>query len=263
MRQFVTGMSPPLPHRLDSIIEVVSRPGNPVAVEVAEQLDYYLVFPSSRAVERGLSPEGLVVEEFELRPDGTTAGLNSAGWTKAGGSWWTAAAFSRTLRADARLRAKVAPVGRTVAQSAYRELSGVDLPTEPQLRRHFLDGLELPASASFVPVQATADQRLYRLLLAGELTEHGLASLRGGWRMPPFDRAGDAAQGVAGRTRRTVDGRLVSWTLRRVDGDAAWAVDLSVDWVDSTPAHTEPLLSRLRAEARRHGLIPVTVARLR
>ncbi|MDI1460739.1 hypothetical protein QEZ54_07160 [Catellatospora sp. KI3] len=239
----------------------MSRPGNPVAVEVAEQLDYYLVFPSSGAVARGLAPEGLVVEEFVLRPDGTTSGLDSAGWTRAGGSWWTAAAFSRTLREDARLRAKVLPVGRAVAQAAYRTLSGAELPAEPQLRRHFLDRLELPAPTGLVPAQATAGQLGYRLLLAGELTEHGLAQLRGGWRMPPFDRAGDAAHGVAGRTRWTVDGQLVSWTLRRLD--AGWAVDLAVDRVDRAPAHTEPLLRRLRAEARDQGLIPVTVTRLR
>ncbi|MEV0460852.1 hypothetical protein [Catellatospora methionotrophica] len=243
----------------------MSRAGHPTAVDVAEQLDYYLVFPNLRARERALPPEGIVVEEFVLRADGTTSALDSAGWT-AGGTWWSAAAFSRGLREDARLRARVTPVGRAAAQTAYRLLGGGDLLAEPQLRRHFLDRLDLPAAAplNLVPAQATADRRIYRVLLAGELAAPGLAALRSGWRMQPFDRSDDAAQRIAGRTRRTLDGQTVTWTLRRIGVDLAWAVDLATDRPDDTSAHTlAPLLCRLRTEARGQGLIPVTVERLR
>ncbi|MEU8080592.1 hypothetical protein AB0B31_34675 [Catellatospora citrea] len=243
----------------------MSRAAHHAAVDVAEQLDYYLVFANIRARERALPPEGIVVEEFVLRPDGTTSALDSAGWT-AGGTWWSAAAFSRGLRDDARLQARVTPVARAGAQAAYRQLGGGELLPEPELRRHFLDRLDLPAAAplNLVPAQATAERRIYRVLLAGELPEAGLAALRSGWRMQPFDRADDAANRIAGRTRRTLDGQTVTWTLRRIGSGLAWAVDLATDRPDDTSAHTlAPLLCRLRAEARSQGLIPITVDRLR
>ncbi|MFD0592328.1 hypothetical protein ACFQZ4_06930 [Catellatospora coxensis] len=242
----------------------MSRAGQP-AVDVAEQLDYYLVFANVRARERALPPEGIVVEEFVLRADGTASALDSAGWT-AGGTWWSAAAFSRGLRSDARLQARVTPVDRAGADVAYRMLGGGDLGSEPELRRHFLDRLDLPGAAplQLVPAQATGERRIYRVLLAGDLTEPGLAALRGGWRMQPFDRHDDAAHRIAGRTRRTLDGQTVTWTLRRIGVDTAWAVDLATDRAADAPDPTvTALLGRLRADARNQGLIPVTVERLR
>lgn len=244
----------------------MSRAGHPAAVEVAAQLDYYLVYANARARERALPPEGIVLEEFVLRPDGTTSALDSAGWTASGGTWWSAVAFSRGMRTDARLRGRVTPVDRAGAQAAYQAACGAQLPSEGDLRRHFLDRLELPASAPapLVPTQVTAERRLYRVLLAGELSEHGRAALRSGWRMQPFDRVDDAAHRVGGRTRRTLDGQTVTWTLRQVGTEAAWAVDLSSDRSDDAPAPTlAPLLHRLRTEARDQGLIPVAVERLR
>lgn len=247
-------------------IERVSRAGQPAAVDVAEQLDYYLVFANVRARERALPPEGIVVEEFVLRSDGTAAALDSAGWTAVGGTWWSATAFSRGLRSDARLQARVTPVARSGADAAYRMLSGGDLGPEPELRRHFLDRLDLPDAAplQLVPAQATGERRIYRVLLAGDLPEPGLAALRSAWRMQPFDRHDDAAHRIAGRTRRTLDGQTVTWTLRRVGVDTAWAVDLSTDRAADAPDPTvTALLGRLRADARGQGLIPVTVERLR
>ncbi|MEV4417198.1 hypothetical protein [Catellatospora sp. NPDC049609] len=244
----------------------MSRAGHPVAVDVAEQLDYYLVFANIRARERALPPEGIILEEFVLRPDGTASALDSAGWTAAGGAWWSAAAFSRGLRDDARLRARVTPVDRAGASAAYRALGGGELLAEPALRRHFLDRLDLAAVTppSLVPAQATPERRVYRVQLAGELTEQGLARLRSGWRMQPFDRSDDAAQRIAGRTRRTLDGQTVTWTLRRTGAEQAWAVDLATDQPDGASTPTlAPLLRRLRTEARAQGLIPITVDRLR
>lgn len=256
----------PAAARRGGTIEHVSRAGQPAAVDVTEQLDYYLVYANVRARERALPPEGIVLEEFVLRPDGTASALDSAGWSAVSGTWWSATAFSRGLRADPRLQARVTPVDRAGARAAYRMLGGGELLAEPQLRRHFLDRLELPAAAplQLVPAQATAERRVYRVLLAGELPAQALATLRSGWRMQPFDRADDAAHRVAGRTRRTLDGQTVTWTLRRLGADAGWAVDLATDTPDETSAHTlAPLLGRLRAEARDQGLIPVTVERLR
>lgn len=243
----------------------MSRAAHHAAVDVAEQLDYYLVFANVRARERALPPEGIVVEEFVLRPDGTTSALDSAGWT-AGGAWWSAAAFSRGLRDDARLQARVTAVDRASAQAAYRLLGGGELLPEPELRRHFLDRLDLPVAPplNLVPAQATAERRIYRVLLAGDLPEPGLAALRSGWRMQPFDRADDAANRIAGRTRRTLDGQTVTWTLRRIGSALAWAVDLATDRPDDTSAPAlAALLCRLRTDARGQGLIPVTVERLR
>jgi hypothetical protein len=115
-----------------------------------------------------------------------------------------------------------------------------------------------------VPAQAGTERRAYRVLLAGELTEHAREALRRGWRMQPFDRADDATHRIAGRTRRTLDGQTVTWTLRQVGAEADWAVDLSTDRCDDTSALTlAPLLSRLRAEARGQGLVPVAVDRTR
>ncbi|BCJ74917.1 hypothetical protein CS0771_44610 [Catellatospora sp. IY07-71] len=243
----------------------MSRAGHPSAVDVAAQLDYYLVYANARARDRALPPEGIVLEEFVLRPDGTTSALDSAGWTAAGGTWWSAVTFSRGLRTDARLRARVTPVGRAGAQAAYQAACGAALPPEPELRRHFLDRLELPASAPahLVPAQATPERCVYRVLLAGELPEHGRAALRSGWRMQPFDRGDDTAHRIAGRTRRTLDGQTVTWTLRQLGDEATWAVDLSTDRSDNpaTPA-LAPLLLRLRTEARGQGLIPVAVERM-
>ncbi|GAA1652028.1 hypothetical protein [Catellatospora bangladeshensis] len=244
----------------------MSRAGHPAAVEVAAQLDYYLVYANARARDRALPPEGIVLEEFVLRPDGTTSALDSAGWTAAGGTWWSAVAFSRGLRTDARLRARVTPADRAGAQTAYQTACGAKLPAEPELRRHFLDRLELPASAPspLVPTQTTTERRIYRVLLAGELPEPGREALRSGWRMQPFDRVDDAAHRIAGRTRRTLDGQTVTWTLRQVGTEADWAVDLSTDRSDDSSTPTlAPLLNRLRTEARDQGLIPVTVDRLR
>jgi hypothetical protein len=246
-------------------IERVSRAGQP-AVDVAEQLDYYLVFANVRARERALPPEGIVVEEFVLRPDGTASALDSAGWTAVGRSWWSAAAFSRGLRSDTRLQARVTPVDRAGANAAYRLLGGGELGPEPELRRHFLDRLDLPdlAPLSLVPAQATGERRVYRVLLAGDLPDHGLTALRSGWRMQPFDRHDDRAHRIAGRTRRTLDGQTVTWTLRRIGAGAAWAVDLSTDRATDAPdPELTELLGRLRADARGQGLIPVTVERLR
>ncbi len=244
----------------------MSRAGHPAAVDVAAQLDYYLVYANTRARERALPPEGIVLEEFVLRPDGTTSALDSAGWTAGGGSWWSAVAFSRGMRADARLRGRVTPVDRVGARAAYHALCGGELPPEAALRRHFLDRLELPESvpSTLVPVQATAERRIFRVLLAGELPEHGRVALRSGWRMQPFDRADDTAHRIVGRTRRTLDGQTLTWTLRQAGGDAAWAVDVSSDRSEDPRSDTlAPLLGRLRAEARGQGLIPVTVERLR
>src|SRR5205823_10028870 len=91
----------------DTAVEMRTRP----------LLDYYLIGPD----------DGIVVEEFVLADDHTVVGLRSTGWTPADRRWWSSAEFSRTMRADPALRARVVAASRAEVEIAYRCLDGTDL----------------------------------------------------------------------------------------------------------------------------------------
>lgn len=192
-------------------------------------LDYYVVLGSVKA---------LLVEEFILREDFTTAGLDSAGFD---GTWSSSAELSRGVRTEPGLRA--VPVGRAGAEAAYRELGGASLAPEDDLRTQFRDRTTFPASE---PLRLSADdgRSVYRLLFAKDLDS--VEDLCAALRLSPADDPR-----VAGRAERPA----AAWELRRVGG-VAWAVDVSFPG-----AVSGSLLRALRSTAREYGLIPVAVER--
>ena len=212
----------------------------------AETLDYYLI----RSVAAD-TPEGIVVEEFVFAGDHTALGLHTAGWTAADRRWWTSADFGRAMRADAAVRARVVAVDRRQAADAYRRLGGGELPGEPTLRVHFGDPLPLAVSAPLrldpepVP-DGYREVRVYRLLFAGDPAPERLANL----------------SSVA--TRSAGADEFVC-QVRRIGAGVAWCVDLTVrrGSAGSDEDRIAGMVRGLAGQARRYGLILVTIERFR
>jgi hypothetical protein len=229
-------------------------------------LDYYLIFPGTGDDERAAAPDGIVVEEFVLAEDHSAVGLNSAGWTPVDDTWWSSAAFSRGMRTDPKLRARVAPVGRDDAEIVYRQRGGGELPDETTLRTHFHDYESLADSAPlrFGPAQVPDgfdDKRVYRILFANELDKDRLASLQALWQMVLADDRADPRARVIGTARLRVANDIYTWDLRRIGPGVAWCLDLTALLDGSAGDAIGPLLRELRAVMHRQGLIPVTIER--
>jgi hypothetical protein len=223
------------------------------AVEVRTQpaMDYYLIGPA----------DGIVVEEFVLADDHSAVGLNSTAWTPSDRRWWSSAAFSRAMRADPAVRARIVAADRAEVELAYRELGGGELPDEPILRGYFRDYEPLATSAPLrlgsgpVP-DGYREKRIYRVLCAGELTPDRLADLRAVWQMEIT-----GSDRVAGTARLPVGDDLFSWELRQVGPGVAWSLDLTACLGSSVGNAIGPLLRQLTTILRHHGLIPVTIDR--
>jgi hypothetical protein len=200
-------------------------------------LDYYLILGEDGRLQ------ALLVEEFVHRPDFTAAALDSAVFD---GAWWSSAEFSRSLRTDARLSARVTPTSRAGAEAVYGELGGDLLPDDDALRTRFHDRSTFPDVA---PLRLGSEdaRRVYRVLFARDLDERRLGQLCGALQLSPVDDPR-----VAGRATQP---DLAMWELRRVGG-VAWSVDVTFPGEVSGD-----LLRDLIATVRGHGLIPVTVER--
>lgn len=181
------------------------------------------------------------VEAFVLRGDFTAAGIDSAAWSRSGGTspaagWRGAAGLSRLVRADASVRGTVSPASRAEIEARF----GV-LPDEASLRTYLTGRTDL---AWAPPLRLGATGALvYRILLADQ----------------PL-RPGPVPCGSP--TRLEVDGHDCQWRLRRIGDGLAWGVDLTVHPGGDDLAAVGALLTDLRSMARRQGLIPVTVERL-
>jgi hypothetical protein len=232
-------------------------------------LDYYVIAGGVPDA----APEGIVVEEFTFDGDHCAVGLDTAGWSVADGRWWSSAEFGRGMRDDLRLRARLVAVDRAGAEGVFGRHGGGELPGEPALREHFRDRASLYAAPPLrlddtVPV-GYREQRLHRVLFAGDPAPEGLTALRSSW----------------GAARLAVGDDLYAWELRRIGQNVAWCLDLTA-WLggDAKPSDADAsdgdgdgdgdasdgdgdvvgrLLHGLTGQARRLGLIPVTVERLR
>jgi hypothetical protein len=219
---------------------------------VSGSLDYYLL------------PEAgeILVEEFVLAGDGTATGLDSAGWSAAGGGWWSSAAHARALRTDAGPRGRVVAVLRGEAESAYRRLAGAELPDEATLRTFFHDRLPLAGSPPLVltpprPPDGFHEVRVYRVLFAGDLGRDSLPRLRKVWRMAPAD----PLERVVGTAGSRVADDSFTWEVRRIGPGTAWCLDVTARLGGRSDAAVRPLLRELTAVMRAEGLIPVTIER--
>lgn len=202
-------------------------------------LDYSLVLDRAG----GTAIDAVLVEEFVRAPDASTLGLHGLTFARGDRAWRGAAAFSRNLRTDPALLARVTPTDRAGAADAYRTLDGGrDLPGETALRALFAD-YEPFATAPPLdlgparPPDGFRERRHYRVLFAKNLTA------------------------PVGPGERTIDGDHFSWTLRRVGRGIAWALDVSVLLASGTDHTIGPVLHALTADARHRGLIPVTTER--
>ena len=202
-------------------------------------LDYYLIRPGYG------SAEGIVVEEFVRAGDHTTVGLDSAGRLATDAGWWSSASFSRHMRTDPELAARVVPVTRGEAETAALALGGA-LPAEAVLRGHFRER-QLFATAPPLrlgpdrPPAGWHEQRVYRVLFANDLPARELAGLITG-----HMRAGDDD---------------FAWRVRRIGRGLAWGLDLTVRLATGVDGTIGPVLRHLTGEMRRRGLIPVTTER--
>jgi hypothetical protein len=224
------------------------------------ELHYYVVNDSAG------EPEGLLVEEFLLSADYSSAGLVSGGWNRPEGRWRDASATSRSLRVDAALRARVTPVGRTAAAALYRNLCGADLPDEAALRACFGDLPAPPPPLRLSGPEATPgfrETRVYRILFTDELTQDGLAALSEAWQMPVTGDLADPEARILGAVRRQISGDAFRWDLRRVAAGAAWGLDVTCDLVEKRDEAVGVLLRGLTTQMRQQGMIPVTVDRFR
>ena len=209
-------------------------------------LDYYVIAGGVPDA----APEGIVVEEFVFDGDHCAVGLDTAGWSAADLRWWSSAQFGRGMRDDARLRTRVVAVDRVGAREVFRRQGGGDLPDEPVLRGHFRDraplGVASPLRLDDTVPDGYREQRLHRVLFAGDPAPGRLAALLSSW-------------GVA---RLAIGDDLYAWELRRIGRDVAWCLDLTT-WLGGDGGAIGPLLNELTGQARLLGLIPVTVDRLR
>ncbi|MGC4896190.1 hypothetical protein [Micromonospora sp. DT31] len=231
------------------------------AADSSPALHYYVVHDGAGG------PEGLLVEEFLLAADYSSAGLVSGGWSREEGQWRDASSISRRLRVDAALRARVTPVGRAAAAAFYWDLCGADLPDEPELRACF-GGLpaQAPCALRLSGPEARSgfrETRVYRILFADELTQDALAALSEAWQMPVTGDLADPEVRVLGAVRRQVTGDAFRWDLRRVAAGAAWGLDVTCDLVGERDEAVGVLLRGLTTQMRQQGLIPVTVDRFR
>ncbi|GLW10150.1 hypothetical protein Misp01_52790 [Microtetraspora sp. NBRC 13810] len=226
-------------------------------------LDYYLILGEAGGGDPLGRAEGIAVEEFVFAADHTAAGVDGAGWTAADGGWWSSAAFTRAMRSDPRLRARIVPAARRDAESVYRRLGGGDLPGEAGLRGRFLDRQPLAGSAPLdlgageVP-DGFHDRRVYRILFAGDPGAGRLPYLLGVWGMTP---AGDPSGRLVGRAGRRTGDDLFGWELRRIGPGVAWCVDVTACLAGPSGDAVGPLLRELTAAMRHAGLIPVTIER--
>jgi hypothetical protein len=223
----------------------------------APPLDYYLI---SAGTGDG-RPAGIVVEEFVLADDFSAIGLDGAGWSLTDDNWWSSAAFSLGIRSDPTLRSRVVAASRAEAATVYRRSGSGDFPDEARLRTYFRDRAPLATAA---PLRLTHesmpgdlhDRRVYRTLLAGDMSADRLASLRNAWQMTV---TGTPA-GMIGTAHRATEDERFRWELRRIGAGIAWAVDLTA-YLSGAGTTLGPLLWELRTVVRQHGLIPVTVER--
>jgi hypothetical protein len=189
-------------------------------------VDYYL-----------LDGATVLVEEFARDRDHVTVGLRAAAWDRDARRWVSCAAFSRALRGDPGLLARVRPVDRAGAEAAH----GGALPPETELRAAFLD---FAAAARTAPLRLGPDevpegfqeQRVYRVLFAAR-----------------------AATPYRGDRRSGTD--VFSWELRRVANGAAWALDLTALLADGGDDSVGTVLADLTREARARGLVPIATER--
>ncbi|GGK73015.1 hypothetical protein Sme01_07400 [Sphaerisporangium melleum] len=229
------------------------------------ELDYYLILRTEHGSHT--HAEGVLVEEFVLTRDHTAVGLDGAGWTVAEGTWWSSAALTRAIRADAALRARLAPVPRPEADAAYRRLSGAGLPGEAALRTHFRDRAGLPGSAPLrfdaplVP-EGFHDTRTYRVLFADDLGAHRLARLGEVWPLTLTPDAAEPRARLLATARRRIGPDVFGWDLRRIGSGAASCLDLTAHLATASDAAVGPLLRELTTTVRLTGLIPVTIERL-
>jgi hypothetical protein len=226
------------------------------AVDASPLLHYYLV-----------QPDGLLVEEFLLATDYSSAGLVSSFWSRRESRWRDGADISRSVRLDAALRVQVVPVGRAAAAELYRSVCGVDLPDEAALRAHFGDlPAPPPPPLRLGGPEATPgfrETRIYRILFVNELTQEGLDALSGAWQMPVTGDLADPEVRTLGAVRRQVSGDSFRWDLRRVAAGAAWGLDVTCDLAGERDEPVGVLLRGLTTQMRQQGLIPVTVDRFR
>ncbi|TDC37591.1 hypothetical protein E1211_09820 [Micromonospora sp. 15K316] len=221
-------------------------------------LDYYLLLDRPGGLHE--SAEAIVVEEFVRAPDWSTVGLRSTAWTP-GAGWRSSASFSRAMRGEPELRARVRPVPRDAADATHRRLGGGPLADETSLRAHFHDHQAFPTTAPLRLGTASAppgchERRMYRVLFAGEPAPDRMAGLAAHWR-PTVDPAAD---GAPGGHRRLGDDRF-SWTVRRIGGGLAWALDLTAELARPADEAVGPIMQELTSAVRLAGLIPVTTER--
>ncbi|WP_139135675.1 hypothetical protein [Micromonospora yangpuensis] len=247
-------------------------PPGPVSTRPAGDgsLDYYLVRPAGdgRSARRdgGVgAPDGILVEEFVLDREHCAVRLDSAGWTAGERRWWRAAAFSRAVRSDPAVRARVVPVDRDEAAAVLRLFGGADLPDERTLRGYFRDGTPLRTAAPLrLGGEVTAgfhDTRVHRILFANDLTPPGLADLRARWPLTVTGDLADPLARVIGTAELRVGDDAFRWELRRIGTVSAWCVDLTSDLAGPHDDALRPMLRQLTTAMRRQGLIPVTIER--
>ncbi|BCJ77130.1 hypothetical protein CS0771_66740 [Catellatospora sp. IY07-71] len=226
-------------------------------LHTAAPLDYYLLLrPADDRVE------GVVIEEFSVRDDGTVSGLDTSAWTVDTGGWWSSAEFGAAMRADPAVRGRLRPVHRDAAETAYRLLSGGALDEEAVLRLNFLDHRRLPNAAPLsLNDGPEPGSRVYRILFAGDFSAAALDELRAAWQLVPVDPALDPLGRVVGRTQGTAGAHDVAWELRRIGAGLGWAVDVTVRLREGDHETVPAALYELRQEARACGLLPVTVER--
>lgn len=246
------------PLRADPGVTVVE------VVEPRPPLDYYLLLSQRGDRDPAPAVEGIVVEEFTRHRDLSTAGLDSAGWTPTGADWWSSASFSRGMRTDQELLARVVPSSRGEAENAYRQLGGGQLPEEPVLRTYFRDHQPFATAPPLrlgpaQPPTGFHERRVYRVLFAKDLRDDQVASLRTLWQ--PTDNGTPRSPGSVAAGRREQGGDQFTWEVRRLGRGLAWCLDLVVLLRTDTSAALDATLYGLTDVLRQHGLIPVTTER--